>query len=159
MWIPVSGFECPSSWRKKSSPERDGNEKTDGRLYWRSRWKNQGLRCEIPTTRSRTSTTPEQVCQDQTALRATEWTVMIQFIRPHNFDTCTHFCISRVLALEDEQQQQRSGPITPPRGIAMELRAMKPLPKRRVSRRTRSNSPPAIQDKLEVKRPRLSGTR
>ena len=41
----------------------------------------------------------------------------------------------------------------------MELRAMKPLPKRRIARRTRSNSPPLIQDKLEVKRPRLSGTR
>jgi len=71
----------------------------------------------------------------------------------------------RVIALEDEQQQQqesnvkRSGaPITPPREIAPELRAMNPLPKRRVTRRTRSNSPP-IQDKREVKRPRLSGTR
>ena len=159
MWFPVSGFECPSIWRKKSNPERGGIEKTDGRMYWRSRRKNRGLRCEIQTIRSRTSTTSEQVYQDQTALRATEWTVII---RSHKFDTCTHFFISRVLALEDEQQQQqesvkRSGP--PPRETAMELRAVKPLPKRRVARRTRSNSPPPVQDKVEVKRPRLSGTR
>lgn len=168
MWIPISSFERPSSWRKQSSPERDGNEKRDGRLYWGSTRKNRELRCEIPTTGSRTSITPEQVHEDQTALRTTEWTVIIQIIRPHNFVTCAHFFISRVLVLEDEQQQQeqqesrvkRSGPITQPRGIATELRTMKPLPKRRASRRTRSNSPPPIYDKLEVKRPRLSdGTR
>ena len=75
-----------------------------------------------------------------------------------------HFFISRLQALEDQQEEfdaRNSGPITitPPRGITTELRAMKPLPKRRVTRRTRSNSPPLIQDRHEVKRPRLSGTR
>jgi len=66
----------------------------------------------------------------------------------------------RVLALEDEQQQQQkeshvehSDPI--PGGSAMELRSRKSLPKRRVTRRARSNSPP--QGPPPVKRPRLSG--
>ena len=72
-----------------------------------------------------------------------------------------HFFISRVIALEDEQKKElqikRSGAITPSQGME---RAMKPLPKRRVIRRTRSNSPLIqTQDKLEVKRPRLSDTR
>jgi len=60
-----------------------------------------------------------------------------------------------------EQQQQQSlvdysDPSTS-RGLAMELRTMKPLPKRRVSRRARSNSPPLVFDTSKViKRARLS---
>lgn len=50
-----------------------------------------------------------------------------------------------------ESRVTRSGPT----GLTMELRSMKPLPKRRASRRTRSNSPPPIYDNY-VKRPRLS---
>ena len=85
--------------------------------------------------------------------------IRLQYVHSNYF----FLFISRVLVLEDEKQQEcsvkRSAPISSLQGIAMELRAMKPLPKRRITRRTRSNSPPPIQDKVEVKRPRLSGTR
>lgn len=73
--------------------------------------------------------------------------------------TCARFFISRVARQAEHQQQpeesrvKRSSASTPPRGIATELRAMKPLPKRRTYRRVQSHSPPPI---FEVKRPRLS---